>query len=352
VSRPTADRDRASGTPDISPRFAQPEWRGQVAEFPRFDETDSKIAEALCRNGRESFRDISTRLDISEATVRNRYNRLVESGTLRVFGVVSPIALGYEFMALLALSVDGPVEEIADLAMEPRTVDYGVITSGRFDILLECVCVSRQQLLEELHRITQIKGVASVEVFTYFTHFKYLTNWKAPDSHYDVPGVTDQLDLQVIRALQQDGRQSFREVARQIGTSEATVRTRFSRLVNDGVLRVSGIYNGVAASAIGGLVGLTATGDLTPIATALSDHPRVDYVVLTAGRYNIIAEIFCASHREFLDAVSDWRAMPGVASTETLSYLKMVKQVLDWLPATDELSLRRSISRRPIVAER
>jgi DNA-binding Lrp family transcriptional regulator len=336
MSPSRSEQTQNIGRLDVSGRFVDPAWRGQVADLPRFDETDSQIAEALCRDGRQSFRDIAKLLNVSEGTVRNRYKRLVQSGTLRVSGFVNPMAVGYDFMALLGLRVDGPVEEIADIAMEPREVDYGVITTGRFDIVMECVCVSRKQLLEQINRVTQLQDVVSVEVFTYFSLFKYLANWNAPDSSYDVPRITDTLDFRIIQVLHHDGRQSFREVARQLNVAEATVRTRFNRLVGDGVFRVAGLYNGVSASAIGGLVGLTVSSDLTPIAAAISSHPRVGYVVLTAGRYNIVAELFCSSPSEFLDAISEWRRLPGVASTESLPYIKMCKQVLDW-PTTEGL---------------
>ena len=150
--------------------------RGPVAPARRVDDLDRRIIEALQENGRESFRSIAARLDVSEATVRARYARLTGEGILQVVGVTNPLGLGFE-QALVGVKTSGPSDGIADEIAHWPEADYVVVTAGQYDILVEVVTTDRRHLLELTNRMRALDGVASTETYFYLEMWKQLYDW-------------------------------------------------------------------------------------------------------------------------------------------------------------------------------
>lgn len=146
-----------------------------------------------------------------------------------------------------------------------------------------------------------------------------------------VPRSLDAVDEAIIEALQRNGRESFRRIAAEVGVSEATIRARYARLCEDDILQVTGITNplglGFDAEA---LVGIRVTGAPEPVADEIATWEEADYVVITAGQFDILVELVCADRRELLDLTNRIRALDGVTSTESFLYLELVKQIYDW----------------------
>ena len=141
----------------------------------------------------------------------------------------------------------------------------------------------------------------------------------------------DAVDKNIIEALQRNGRESFRRIAAGIGVSEATVRARYSRLCEDNILQVTGVTNplglGFEAQA---MVGIRTSGAPEPVADELAKWEEADYVVITAGQFDILVELVCADRRALLDLTNRIRAIDGVVSTESFLYLELWKQLYDW----------------------
>lgn len=142
----------------------------------------------------------------------------------------------------------------------------------------------------------------------------------------------DEVSKAIIEQLQQDGRRSYAAIGKVVGLSEAAVRQRVQRLTDSGVMQVVAVTDplqlGFARQA---MVGLKVSGSLEPVADALAALGEVDYVVITAGPYDILAEVVCESDGHLLDLISSQiRTIPGVVSTETFMYLKLQKQVYNW----------------------
>lgn len=141
----------------------------------------------------------------------------------------------------------------------------------------------------------------------------------------------DSLDRRIIEELQNNGRLSFREVARRLAVSEGTVRNRYGQLTEAKLLEVTVITNplGVGFNAMA-MIGVRISGPSSGPAEALAEAREVTYVVRTAGAYDLLVEVVCVDHDELL-RVTDWiRGIDGVISTETCVYLDLVKQVVDW----------------------
>jgi Lrp/AsnC family transcriptional regulator for asnA, asnC and gidA len=141
--------------------------RGPVGHPSWLDDLDRRIIAALQVNGREPFRPMAARLGTSEATLRNRYARLVEAGVLQVTAITNPIGLGYDAMAMLGLGIDGPPDRVADELATWDEAIYVVIVAGRFDLLVEVVARDRHDLLKLLNRVKALEGVTSSETFVY-----------------------------------------------------------------------------------------------------------------------------------------------------------------------------------------
>ena len=140
----------------------------------------------------------------------------------------------------------------------------------------------------------------------------------------------DDLDRRIIEALQANGRESFRAIASRLGVSEATVRARYGRLTGEGILQVVAVTNPLGLGYEQALVGIKASGPADVVADEIARWPEADYVVVTAGQFDILVEVVATGRRHLLDLTNRMRALDGVVSTETFFYLEMWKQLYDW----------------------
>ena len=133
------------------------------------DPIDRQLVEALQKDGRASYADLSELVGLSPAATRLRVQRLLDAGVVQVVGVTDPLALGYPVMAALGVGVERNVRDVADRIAAIDGVIYVVFTSGSFDLLVEVVCEDSSRLLHVIHdEIRSIADVRSVESFTYF----------------------------------------------------------------------------------------------------------------------------------------------------------------------------------------
>ncbi|MFM9035223.1 MAG: Lrp/AsnC family transcriptional regulator [Mycobacterium sp.] len=142
----------------------------------------------------------------------------------------------------------------------------------------------------------------------------------------------DDMSKAIIEKLQHDGRRSYAGIGKAVGLSEAAVRQRVQRLIDAGVMQIVAVTNpmqlGFSRQA---LIGVRCQGDVSTVSERLAALKSVSYVVLTAGTYDAIVEIVCSDDAELLDVLNtEIRSTPGVTSTETLVYLKLVKQQYSW----------------------
>ena len=145
------------------------------------------------------------------------------------------------------------------------------------------------------------------------------------------PRSLDDVDRGIIEALQANGRASFRSIASRVGIGEATVRARYAKLVDDGILQVTGVTNplGLGFDAMA-LLGINTAGAPEPVADVISGWEETSYVVVTAGRFDVLVEVVCADRRHLLDLTARIRELPGVVTSETFLYLQLAKQVFAW----------------------
>ena len=140
----------------------------------------------------------------------------------------------------------------------------------------------------------------------------------------------DELDRRLIEALQDNGRESFRRIAARVGVSEATVRARYGRLTSEGILQVVAVTNPLGLGFEQALVGVKTSSPPAEVADEISRWPEADYVIVTAGRFDLVVEVVVADRQELLELTNRMRRLDGVVTTETFFYLEMWKQLYDW----------------------
>ena len=142
-----------------------------------------------------------------------------------------------------------------------------------------------------------------------------------------------ELDKRIIEHLQTDGRRPYTQIAIELGVSEAAVRARTNRLIERGILQVVGVTDplklGFHQMA---MIGIRCQSDkLIEVAERLAEMPEVDYVVITAGTYDLLIETVCEDNEALLRFLAErLRSIDGVRETETFVYLRLVKQTYQY----------------------
>ncbi|MEN9970432.1 MAG: hypothetical protein RLZZ229_640 [Actinomycetota bacterium] len=142
----------------------------------------------------------------------------------------------------------------------------------------------------------------------------------------------DDVSKAIVEQLQIDGRRSYAEIGKKVGLSEAAVRQRVQKLTDSGVMQVVAVTDPMQLGFYRqAMIGVRCGGDTREIADAMAAMPEVDYVVMTAGSFDILVEVVCENDDDLIALLnSKIRILPGVTSTETFVYLKVAKQVYNW----------------------
>ncbi|MGH3449298.1 MAG: Lrp/AsnC family transcriptional regulator [Haloechinothrix sp.] len=141
----------------------------------------------------------------------------------------------------------------------------------------------------------------------------------------------DDTDKAIIRLLQEDGRMSYTDLSTEVGLSPAAVRQRVLHLIEERVMQVIAVTDptrlGFDAQA---MVGVRIEGDLEIPVEHLSKMSEVEYLVVTTGRFDLLADILCEDSHHLLQVINRIRQVQGVVTTEIFTYLDLRKQTYDW----------------------
>jgi len=133
----------------------------------RLDHIDQYIIDAMHKDGREAFAQIAEKLNVSPGMIRQRYNRLVEMGYLKVVAVTNPLMMGMRTMALIGVHTEtSKMLQVAEEISKIEEVVYLVVVSGRYDIICEVFCRDHEDLLKFLtEKLAKINGIRETESF-------------------------------------------------------------------------------------------------------------------------------------------------------------------------------------------
>lgn len=169
----------AAGTPPAPASRSRGAGGGGQAENGKvvLDALSKRIIEQLQQDGRRSYASIGKAVGLSEAAVRQRVQRLTDTGAMQIVAVTDPLTLGFPRQTMIGIRCNGDLQRVADQLAAMGEIDYVVITAGSFDLLIEVVCENDDQLLEILGRVRAIPSVTTTETFVYLKLCKQTYSW-------------------------------------------------------------------------------------------------------------------------------------------------------------------------------
>ncbi len=330
------------------------------------DPLDRQILRLLRDDGRRPNTEIARALGVSVPTVRKRLDRLCEHGVLRIIGVLDPPSTGFPVYAMIGIRVlPGVARQIGRTLASMDCVANVTYITGRWDIWIEVMLESNRRLYDFLGAdLADIEGILTTETFLVLAIEKFNYTWDLPepgDVSHEAPcsepdpdhappragdgavaaanGVPeqgremDELDRQILRLLQDDGRRPNAEIARALSVSEPTVRKRLDRLRDSGVLRIIGLLNPAATGfLVDVFVGVRVRhGLVRRVAKRIAAMGCVTFVGYTTGPYDLLVEAVFPDNAALLTFLSESiGGTDGVISTETLHILAVDKFKYMW----------------------
>ena len=138
----------------------------------------------------------------------------------------------------------------------------------------------------------------------------------------------DELDFTILSHLQQDGRKSFSDIAKELDLAVNTVRYRVSKLVDSGTLHFYAFVNPLDLNfnAISEIqVKVSPSRLIESVAIAISEIAETSFVVMVTGEFDLLVEANCQDSRHLLDLLNRFHQIEGVVDTRTYTYLKVFK---------------------------
>lgn len=286
------------------------------------DEIDEAIVGLLEEDGRLTHLQIARAVGLSRSAAATRVHRLIAEGRVIVRGVVHPAVLGRGALAHVSVLVSAPAAPVAAVLARRDDVAFLSLTSGTYAMVAELRAASMLEIDRAVGELRALDGVAGVDTLTYV---EVVRDVVGPVGAAGV--AVDDLDLALLRRLQDDGRASYVELAQAVGLSPAGARRRVVRLVEHQVVRIGAVVRHSGQdrqSAIG--LGIRLAGDHRDVAAALRSRPWVIFIARTLGRADLLATVRTFSGAQLVELLDFVRALPGVSAVESWVHLDVVKE--------------------------
>ena len=286
------------------------------------DEIDEAIVELLEVNGRLTHREIARTVGLSRSSAAARVQRLIASGQVVVRGAVHPAVIGRGALAHVSLVVSGPAAPLAAEIARRDDVPFLSLTSGPHGLIAEVRTASARDVDRTVSELRSLDGVAGVDTLTYV---EVIRDVIGPVG--DVRTEVDDVDLALLRALQEDGRATYVDLASVVGLSPAGARRRVVRLVESQVVRVGAVvrHSGQDRQSAMGL-GLRLAGGDGEVVAAIAAMPPVIFVARTLGRYDLLVTVRNFSAAQLVETLDVVRSLPGVNAVDSWAHLDVVKE--------------------------
>jgi DNA-binding Lrp family transcriptional regulator len=286
------------------------------------DEVDEAIVELLEVDGRLTHREIARAVGLSRSAAAARVQRLISSGQVIVRGAVHPAVIGQAALAHVGLVVRGPaVPMAAEIALRDD-VPFLSLTSGAHGLIAEVRAASARDIDRSIAELRALDDVVGVDTLTYVEVVRDVVG-PVGEMRTEV----DQVDLALLRALQEDGRASYVDLAAVVGLSPAGARRRVVRLIRSQVVRIGAVVRHSGQdrqSAMG--IGIRLTGSHIDVVEELAAMPSVIFVARTLGRFDVLVTVRAFAAAQLVEVLDFVRAMPGVNAVESWTHLEVVKE--------------------------
>jgi len=302
------------------------------------DDIDRKLVGELILNGRAPYSALAPKVNLSQAAVRARVRRLLDDNIVVVSARVDPRSVGLGVFANVFVTVEGAARETAGRVAKISEAVFVACVTGRTGLLLEIRCHDNAHLVEVMDRLRTTDGVVDFDNLTVIEYRKAGTSGIAAELFGEpieprVPEPApadhplDEIDLQLITELMADGRVTYADLSPRVGLSQAGVRARVQRLLDENVVVIQATSTAAALGlAAFSAVRLSVQGPVGPIADTLYAMPEFTVVALTSGSYDLAGEVWCRDNAHLLDTLDVVRSLDGVGSLVSNTYLEIVKE--------------------------
>jgi DNA-binding Lrp family transcriptional regulator len=308
----------------------------------QLDDFDLSLINCLVDDGRASTRKIAETIGLTESTVASRLRSLMERKIVRVRAVVDWQAAGFTDPIVFFLRVTGrPTSEVLAELKDVPEIQSTARVFGSADIIIRVLlrgAASAVQFTDE--QLSRVCGVSVAFFLLDVQSVKYLSNFHSVTLVDDTvpefpdPAVAiDECDRDIIRCLVSDARHSWRQVGRTLGISESTVRLRVRRLEACGLLRVIAQLDPVAAGnhVEFAWIGLkTQPGAQVDVLAFAVGRRELSVVARTIGQFDLLVFAVVDSRRDLAELLEQFRAQPGIVTTETWTVSTVSLSVFPW----------------------
>lgn len=137
----------------------------------------------------------------------------------------------------------------------------------------------------------------------------------------------DDIDLQILDALQEDARTPFVQLARNLGISDTTVRDRVQRLVRRFGVRFVVDIDPKELGMLYFYLGVRVQGPaMTRAVDRMGELSEVIFLGRTLGGYDLIAEMVCRDNADMVRMLDEIRSIPGVTQVDAFTVLAIEKE--------------------------
>ncbi len=297
------------------------------------DDVDQALIDALVSDGRASYAALARRIKMSQAAVKARVLRLLDSGAIHILGRVDPRALGFGEFAYCLIDVQGPVRTTADRLAAMDEAAFVLVLAGAGGLFVEFRARNSLQLDAAIEQARSDPGVRGIDALALVAYVKQ--DWS--QSRQDLASTdhrlsarrrpVDATDIALLEILAANGRATFAEMADSAGMSQASTRERVLALIAAGVVTVQTIVSpGVLG--VKGYAGLmiTVDGPSAPVAARIAAMTDITLVARVMGRFDVIAESSYHDELHLAELLDRVRSTDGVRQVEAFVYLVEVKE--------------------------
>ena len=319
-----------SGNGDGEPAVSRAYAGFAMAEL---DDIDRALIDSLVADGRASYAALARRIGMSQAAVKTRVIRLLESGAIHILGRIDPRALGYGEFAYCLVDTSGPVAPVAERLAGMDEAAFVLILAGRRGLFVEFRARDAEHLHSAIERARsdlQVRGIDAASLVSYVKQ-----DWSHADDGSKGgghrlgagPRPVDATDVKLLECLAADGRATFADLAGVARMSHAATRERVLALMAAGVVTVQTIVSpGVLG--IQGYAGLMidVVGPAEPVAEALAAMPATTMVATVLGHCDVLVEASYRDEDHLAGLLDQVRSIDGVRQLEAFVYLVEVKE--------------------------
>ena len=297
------------------------------------DSIDRALIDSLVADGRASYAALARHMSMSQAAVKARVIRLIDSGVIHIVGRIDPRALGYGEFAYCLVDVQGPVASAAERLAEMDEAAFVLILAGARGLLIEFRASDAEHLdaaIEQARSDRQVRGIDACSLVAFVKQDWSQSSGESAVADHRLGArrrAVDAIDIRLLKCLAVNGRATFAEMADVAGMSHAATRERVLALMAAGVVTVQTIVS-PGALGVNGYAGLMieVDGPAGPAATAIAAISDVTMVAMVMGRFDLLAEASYRDEAHLAELLDRVRSTDGVRQVEASVYLVEVKE--------------------------